>query len=171
MLDGEIVIDARDSECSFHDVLRRLDLGRKWIKVVLRIEIKVNTVIAECFHVCLTTRCRTALRIWWAHVRGILSDDVGECSLVLDHLLLSHVRGDVLQAVMRPGVRGNLMSFVDHTLDDRWVRSCCINGTFALVVARYEKCSMEAETLQRIQQFAGVQVWSIVIGQRNNIRL
>jgi len=63
------------------------------------------------------------------------------------------------------------MSFVDHALDDRWVRSCCINGTFAEIVARYEKCSVEAEALQRIQQFACVQVWPVVIGQRNNIFL
>lgn len=108
-------------------------------------------MIAKYFHVCLTARCRIALRIGRAHVRGILSDDVSECSFVLDHLLLPHIRGDILKAVMGPGMRSNLMSFVDHTLDDRRVWSCCINGTFALIVTRYEECSMEAEALQRIQ--------------------
>jgi len=70
---------------------------------------------------------------------------------------------------MGPSVRSNLMSFIDHTLDDRRIGSCCINGTFAEIVARYEKRSMEAKALQRIQQFACIQVWPVVIGQRNNI--
>lgn len=63
------------------------------------------------------------------------------------------------------------MSFVDHTLDDRWIRSCCIHWTFAEIVARYEERSMEAEALQSIQQFACVQIWPIIIGQRNNVVL
>lgn len=171
MLYGEIIGNASNTQGSSHDVFRCLDLGRKWIQVVLGIEIEVDAMIPECFHICFTARWRIALRIRWAHVRGILSDDVGERSLVLDHLLLSHIRGDVLKAVVGPGVRSNLMSFVDHTLDDRRVRSCCINGTFAEIVARYEECSVEAEALQRIQQFACVQVWPVVIGQRNDIFL
>jgi len=91
VLYGEIVGNASNTKGSLHDGFRRLDLGRKWVKVVLRIEIEIDAMIAEYFHVSLTARCRIALRVRWAHVRGILSDDVSECSLILDHLLLSHI--------------------------------------------------------------------------------
>jgi len=91
VLDGEIVGNASNTEGILHDGFRCLDLGRKWVQVVLCIEVEVDAMIPECFHICLTARCRIALRIRWAHVRGILSDDISECSLVLDHLLLPHI--------------------------------------------------------------------------------
>ena len=91
MLYGEIIGNASNTQGSSHDVFRCLDLGRTWIQVVLGIEIEIDAMITEYFHVRLTARCRIALRVRWAHVRGILSDDVGECSLILNHLLLSHI--------------------------------------------------------------------------------
>ena len=58
----------------------------------------------------------------------------------------------------------NLMSFIDHTLNDRWIRGCCINGTFAKIVAGDEERRMKAKALQSIQKLAGIEVWPIVIG-------
>ena len=126
-------------------------------------------MISKCFHIRLAARCSIALRVRWTHIRGIFSDDIGKRSLVLDHLLLPHVRGDVLKTVMGPGMRSNLVSFSDHTPDNGRVRSCCINGTFAKIVAGDEECRTEAKALQSIQQFTCIKVWPIVIGQRDDI--
>ena len=91
VLNRKIVCDPCSAERGFYNVFGCLNLSRKWIEVVLSIEIEVDAMISEGFHVGLAARRSIALRVWWAHIRGIFADYVGEGSLVLDHLLLSHV--------------------------------------------------------------------------------
>ena len=107
-------------------------------------------MVAKSFHVRLAAGRRIALGIWRTHVGRIFADNIGECSLVLDHLLLSHVGRDILKAVVGPRVGSDLMSFIDHARDDRWVRSGSVNGTLAQVVASNKECGMEAKALQGV---------------------
>ena len=95
MLDGEEVGCAWLGQVGSGDVEGVLNLGGERVQVVLGVEIKVDAVVAQCFHVGLAARGAVALRVWRAHVGGVFANDVGDCALVLDHLLHALVMGDV----------------------------------------------------------------------------
>ena len=52
---------------------------------------------------------------------------------------------------MGPGVRSDLVTFGNHALDDRGVRSGGVNGTFSEVIASDEERCMETELLEDIE--------------------
>ena len=107
-------------------------------------------MIAKCFHVCLTSRRGITLGVRWTHVCRIFANDVCESPFVLDHLLLSQVRGDIRQAVVRPSVGSDLMSLGDHPLNYSWVGCCCIDRAFSDVVTGNEERGVKAILLQDV---------------------
>lgn len=64
---------------------------------------------------------------------------------------------------MGPGVRGDLVSFSDHTLDQIWVGSCGVNLSLAVVVAGDEERGVEAVLLESVEELCRVVVWTIVV--------
>ncbi len=140
-----------------------MDLSWERVQVVLGVEVKVDAVVSQCFHVGLAAGNNVTLRVRGAHVGGVLADDVGDSALVLDHLLFTHIGCDIGETVVGPSVGGDLVTLGNHTLDDGRIRSCRVNRTFAEIVARHEESGVEAELLQYVQQLVCVKVWSVVV--------
>lgn len=91
MLDGEVIVRPRGREDAFHDVFRVLDLGGERVEVVLGVEVKVDAVVAQGFHIGLAAGLGGTIRVGRSHVGWVFADYVGEGTLVFDHLLLSQV--------------------------------------------------------------------------------
>lgn len=51
--------------------------------------------------------------------------------------------GAVRKRVVGPSVRGDLVTFSDHTFDQVWVRSRDINFSFSVIVSRDEERRLE----------------------------
>lgn len=116
-------------------------------------------------HVCLAAGCGATLGVWRAHVGRILTNDVRYCSFVLDHLLDTHVMTDGAQAIMGPRVRGDLVAFSNHPLDNGCIRWRGIDGTFSQVIAGDEECGREFVLQQQVQEFIGIAVRAVVVCQ------
>lgn len=142
MLDRQIVCGADRPQDLLDDSLGILDAVG--IEVILGVKVKVDSVITKSLHVRPTAGSLIALRVRGSHVGRVLSDDIGDCSLVLDHLLLTHIRRDVGQAIVRPGMRGDLVTLSDHTRNEAWVWRGLIDGAFVQVVASHEERRFEA---------------------------
>lgn len=167
MLNREIVVRSRRAEDLRDNILGVLDaIG---IEIILRVKVKVDPVITECFHVSPAAGLLAALRVWGSHVGWVLSNDVGNCSLVLHHLLLTHIRSNVRQAVVGPCMRSNLVALGNHSLDNGWIWLSLVNWSLVQVVAGHEKGSLETVCLQDIQELICIQVWTIVVGQSYDI--
>ena len=95
MLNGEEVDRVWLGEVGSGDAKGVVDLGGEGIEVVLGVEIKVNAMVTQRFHVSLAARGNVTLRVRGAHVGWVFSDDVGDCTLILHHLLHALVVGDV----------------------------------------------------------------------------
>lgn len=89
MLNGEI-IRSRLGQRSCDNILRILDLRGKRIQVVLGVEIEIYTVVTKSQHVCLATGGCVALGVGWPHIGRILADDIGQCTLIFAHLIVTH---------------------------------------------------------------------------------
>ena len=63
---------------------------------------------------------------------------------------------------MRPSVGGDLVTFGDHTPDNR--SPCLINGTLANVDTSDEEGGLEASRIEFVQNLVSVDVWAIIIG-------
>ena len=95
VLDGKIVVCAGLSEEGGGDVKGGVDLGGERVEIVLSIEVEVDAMVTKCFEVGLAAGDDVALRVRGAHVGGIFADNVGNCALVLHHLLYALVVCDV----------------------------------------------------------------------------
>lgn len=150
MLNAQVVNRRCASKIGLDDVLGVLNLCWQWVQVVLSIKIKVNSVIAQRDHISLATRGFVALRVWWTHVGWEFADDVVDCHFVLDHLCVTHRRGDIGETVMTESVRCNLVTFGNHTLEQSGIWGGDIDLALAVVVASNEKGGFEAVRLQQI---------------------
>ena len=128
MLDREVVIGTSRTQDLLDNVLGVLDSVR--VEIVLGVQVKIDAMISKSFHISPATRLLTALGVGGSHVSWVFPNDVGDGSFILDHLLLTHVGCDVGQAVMGPGVRGDLMALSNHATDDGWIRLGLINWSF-----------------------------------------
>ena len=168
VLNGKVIIRGLGEECR-SNVKGGVNLCWEWVEVILGVEVKVDPVVAEGFQVGLATRCGAALRIRGSHVGGIFAYDVGDCPLILHHLLHTLVVCDIRQTVVRPGVRSDLVAFGDHAIDEGWVWSSGVNCTFAEIIARHEERGLEAVQLQEIQELSRVQIRSVIVCQRYHV--
>lgn len=171
MLNGEEVGPRRLTQQLLNDLLGLVNLRGKIIDRILRVQVEVGSVISQRLHVSVAARHIVALGIWRSHVCRILADHVGDGSFVLDHLLLPQVGWDAYQAVMRPGMGGNLVTFIDHAPQQVGPRGRGIDFTFPQVVSRDKERCRESILFKEIQEFRSVNIWTVVIGQSHNIRL
>lgn len=102
MLDSQVIGGTTGVDDLPDDILGVLD--RRRVQVILGIEVEVDAVISKRLHVGPTAGFLTALRVRGPHVRRILSNNVGDRSLVLHHLILADSRRDVREAVVGPSV-------------------------------------------------------------------
>lgn len=149
-------------------ILCGLDLGRERIEVVSTVQIKIHSVVTQTLHVGLASGS-IALGIRGPHICGILSNDICDCSLILHHLLLPHVRSDLVQAVVRPRMGRDLMASSYHSREKIWIWSCYVDRALTKVVSRDKERRLESECVQDIEQLASVKVWSVVVSQGNYI--
>lgn len=63
------------------------------------------------------------------------------------------------------------MSFGNHTFDQIGERSCCINGSLAIIVASDKESGCEAVFLESIEKGASELCWSIIVSECNYIIL
>lgn len=171
MLDREVVGSRRHAQQLLDDLLGLVDLRGEEIDRILRVQVEVGSVVSQRLHVGVAARRFVALGIGRPHVRRILADDIGNGSFVLDHLLLAHVGRDTGQAVVGPGVGGDLVTFVDHAPQQVGPGSGDVDLAFAQVVARDIEGGREAVLLEEIQELGGVDVGAVVIRQRHHVGL
>jgi hypothetical protein len=137
------------------------NLDVRELVVVIGVEVEVRNNISERLEHGLAS-C-VAGRVGWAHVCGVLSKDVAEGHLVLDHLVVSLGVGDDAQVLVRPGVAGYLMAFGDHTTDDVRPLSGGIDCTLADVDSCHEKGGLETVCGELIKYAISVDVWSVIV--------
>jgi hypothetical protein len=148
-------------------VLGDLDLLWGQLVVVIGIEIEVGNDVAEILHDILAVII--AGRVRWAHVGWVFADDVTDSHLVLDHLVVSLLFGNKTEVLVRPSVGGHLMAVVVHLLDD--TRPVLINGTLTDVVTSDEESGMGSTCFELGHNVLCVDVWTIVVGDRNRSRV
>lgn len=168
MLDGQVIGWPFGGHESVDDVDGQLDLRLHLVQVVLGVKIEIDTMVAESFHV-VQAPLRRALRIRGTHIGRILTDHVRDGTFVLHHLLDAQVGGQGVEIVVRPCVRRDLMAFGDHALEQRRIRSGCIDGAFVRVVPRDEKRGVKAELFQRVEQLAGIVIGAIIVRQGDHV--
>jgi hypothetical protein len=102
-------------------ILALLDERRIVMEIILSIKIKIDNVVSQLCHngVAITV----ALRKRRTHIGRNLPNDVAKRHLVLDHLGLNTRDGERRQILVRPSVRGDLMTIGDHTLN-----ICSVSG-------------------------------------------
>ena len=171
MLNGEEVGSRRNAQQLLNDLPGLENRRGKEVDRILRVQVKVGSVVPQRLHVGVASRHIVALGIRRSHVGRILADHVGDGSFVLDHLLLPHVGRNAGQAVVRPGMRGDLMTFVDHALQQVGPGSCGVDATFPQVVSRDVEGGRESILFEEVQEFRGVNIRAIVIGQGDDVGL
>lgn len=171
VLNCEEVGSRRLTQQLLNDLLGLVNLRGQKIDSILCIQVEVSSVISQSLHVSVASRHVVALGIWRSHICRILADHIGDGSFVLDHLLLPQVGRDACQAVMRPGMGGNLVTFIDHPPQQVGPRGRGIDCTFPQIVSRDKERCREAILLEEIQQFGSVNIWTIIIRQGHDIRL
>lgn len=120
------------------DVLGNLDLAAIVMQVALGIEVEVGNMISK---VAEPAVCRAvAGGIRRAHVGWEVAQDIGQRNFVKEHLVTELLLGESRESLMRPGVAGDLVAFVDHALDEGSPRQFwVVDGAFAQVTACYEE--------------------------------
>ena len=151
MLDGKVIGNTFGRKCGLNDVLGILNLGWEWIEIILSVEVKVYTMISKSLHICLATRGGIALTVWRTHICRILPNDVCKSTFVLAHLISPHTLTDVLQGIVGPSVRCNLMSLGYHSLDDRRIWRGSVDWSFTNVVSCDEESSVKAVLFESIE--------------------
>jgi hypothetical protein len=144
-------------------ILGDLNLLGGQLVVVVGIEIEVGNDVTKITHNLLALGITRRVRR--AHVCGIFADDVTDGHLVLDHLIVNLLLRDETEVLVGPGVGSDLMAIVIHLLDD----ACpvFVNGTFSDVVSSDEEGSVGSTCLKLGHNVLGVDVWAIVVGDRN----
>ena len=135
MLDRKIVSSSWYCQNLPHNILRILNGGRKRVQVVLRVQIEVGDMVTQSFHVGTTTGNIIALRIRRPHVGWILSNDIGNGTFILNHLLLAHSSCDIREAIVGPCMRCHLMALSNHALNYGRVGFRFVNWSYILALA------------------------------------
>lgn len=142
--DGEAVARGGSAlglvEDALEVVLGDLDVGE--LVVVIRVEVEVRDDVAESLQHVLAGS--VAGRVGRAHVGRVLSDDVADGHLVLDHLVVSLSIGDDTEILVRPGVAGYLVALGDHSLDDVGPLRGGVDGALADIDTGDEKSGLES---------------------------
>ena len=144
-------------------VLSILDLRRSEVVVVIGVQVEVRDYVAKFLQNVLTDI--VARRIRRAHVGGIFSENVTDCHLVLDHLVVDLSLGDEGKVLVRPGMGSDLVTFGLHALDDSG--PLLIDSTLADVVTGNEEGGLESGSVELVKNLVSVDVWAIIVGDGN----
>lgn len=141
-------------ENSLEVVLGHLN-GRELV-VIIGVEVKICNDVSQVFQDCLTG-CITR-GVWWAHVCGVLPNNVANSHLVLNHLVISLGIGYDTQVLMRPSVAGHLMTFGNHTTDHAGPACSRINSALGIVDTGDEECGFKSIAGELMQNLTGIDV-------------
>lgn len=153
------------SDIASEPVLGVLNLVGGVLVVVISINVEVGNVITKLCHIVLTSRGSCAAGIRGAHVCREESEDIAKSCLILPHLLLAVVGANGGQVEMGPGVRGDLMAFSLHALDDRDEFGSSIDLSLVDIVATDEEgclCIVGFEDVQDMRSEGWVR--SVIVG-------
>lgn len=171
MLNREEVGSRGNAHQLLHDLLRLIHIRGENIDGILRVQVEIDPMISQSLHVGVAPRRIVALRIRRPHVGRILADHVGDGSFVLDHLLLPHVGRNSRQAVVGPGMGGDLVTFTDHALEQVRPGGRGIDSAFPQVVSRDKEGGREAILFEEIQESRRVQIGAVIICQGHDVGL
>lgn len=171
MLDRKEVRLRRHAESGLDDRFGLGDVRGEEVHRILRVQVIIDPMVSQSLQVGVASRCIVALGIRRAHVGGILADHIGDGSFVLDHLLLPHVRRKSHQAVVGPGMGGDLVTFVDHAPEQVGPGGRGIDFPFPQVVSRDKEGGGEAILLEEIQELRRVEVRTVIVCQGHHVRL
>jgi hypothetical protein len=118
----DVVLDLQIAVCGWvgvihgvvPDVLAGLDLLGAVVEIARGVEVEVGDVVAESGQDGLAVFLADG--IGGPHVCWEEAEDGVEGDLVPDHLVCELVVGELACVLVRPGVAGNLVSFVMHSL-------------------------------------------------------
>lgn len=145
-------------------VLRDLDPLASELVVIIGIQVEVGDDIAELLHDVLTDF--VTRRVRGAHVGRVFANDVADGHLVLDHLVVHLSLGDGGEILVRPSVRGNLVTVGDHTIDD--IAPLLIDSTLAKVDTGDEESGLETGSSELVKNLVSVDVWTVIVGDGNS---
>ena len=125
-------------------------------------------MVAEVSHVLLAARLSSAAGVGRTHVGGDLADNVADSHLVLDHLVVAVLLGDGAEVQVSPGVRGKLVAFGIHALDDFDELRGKIDLSLVDVVSSDEESSLGVVGSHDIKDVAGENLlWAVIVGDSN----
>jgi hypothetical protein len=164
--DGELALRRRVGavDSSAEVVLGGLNLDGSELVVVIGVQIEVRNDVSKLLHNALASGL--ARRVRRTHVSGVFADDVADSHLVLDHLIVDLSLGNLGQILVGPSVGGDLVTFGDHTLDNR--SPFLINSTLADVNTSDKEGSLEARRIELVQNLVSVDVWAIIVGDSDS---
>ena len=140
--------------------------------VVIRIKLEVDDVITHILHKLLTTRVSRAARVRRSNVSRNLPDNVVQCTLHIEDLVLAKICVDLRQVEMRPCVGRNLMSLGIHALYHIDVLLSLVDLPLAIVVASDEEGRFCVVLFEQIQDSCGrVFHWSVIVSDSDLTRV
>lgn len=160
------------SHVTLEPVERILESISGLLLVVIRIKLEVDDVVTHILHKLLTTRVGRAARVRRTDVSRDLADNVVQCALHIEDLVLAKICVDLRQVEMRPCVGRNLMSLCIHALDHIDVLLSLVNLPLAIVVASDEEGRLCVVLFEQIQDICSrVLHWSVIISDSNLTRI
>jgi len=135
-------------------ILRNLDVRE--LVVVICVQVKIRYNVAKVLHDSLAG-C-VAGRVRWPHIGRVFSNNVADCHLVPDHLVVSLSIGNDAEVLMRPCVACYLVAFGHHTLDHAGPAFGRVDSPLSIVDTSDEEGSLEAIFGKLIEDLVGVDV-------------
>jgi len=112
-----------------------LDLTGIAVEIALSVEVEIGDVVAKVHHQLLAIS--SANRVRRTHIGRVEAENILQCNLVPNHLVLTLRCRHLVEVLVRPSVASNLVALGDHALDD--IAVLHIDHTLAKVVAGDEK--------------------------------
>jgi len=118
---------------SVPDVLGVLDQCWTIVQISLSVQVEVSHMIAK-FPQKVSTGV-IAFGVWRSQISWEIPQNIIESHLIVDDLAVEVRRIQRRQVLMGPGMRSNLVSFCNHSLNDSGPLRSSINRTFSKVVS------------------------------------
>jgi len=141
-------------------ILGDLDVGE--LVVVIRVQVEVADDVSQVLQYSLAGG--VARRVRRTHVCRVLSDNVADGHLVLDHLVVALRISDDAEILVGPCVGCDLVALGNHALDHVGPLRCAVNGALAKVDTSHEESSLKASSSELVEDAVGVNVWTVVVG-------
>jgi hypothetical protein len=163
-----VTIGAGGIDAILEVILRSLYLLLGQLVVVVCVQVKRGDHVAERSHVCLACS-GVACRVRGSHVGGVFSDDVADSHLILYHLIITLILGDLVKILVGPGVTGNLVALGVHVGNN--AAPVLVDCTLAIVIASNEESGLRVLCSELRHDLLSVDIWAVVIGDGNGLGL